>query len=148
MIAILSATPFSCRSGVGRRCARLQQKYLGGALHLGWGQRSDLAVFLLGMPGWAIRLDDTPHQEQLPVGQGHDPHPVLQACQIGGAMAVEPQMLFEKAKQVLDGKTPQVHAAQVLKRRGWRSGPEEPEWAFVTRGAILLQELDANHRPG
>src|SRR6266511_4381561 len=56
MIAVLSAVSFSCGSGVGSRCTRLQQKYLGGALYLCGGQRFVLALFLARMPSWAIRL--------------------------------------------------------------------------------------------
>ena len=57
-------------------------------------------------------------------------------------------MLLEKAEQVLDRKTPQIHPAQVLQRHVLWTRPEQPDGTFVTRGAIFFQELDAQDASG
>ena len=62
-------------------------------------------------------------------------------------MAVEAHTLLQKPEQMLDGKAPQVHMAQVLRRNLFRAGPEEPQRTFVTRRAVFLQELYTDHRP-
>ena len=62
-------------------------------------------------------------------------------------MAVEPHMLFQEPKQVLNGEPPQVHPAQVLRDDIFRTRPEEPDWMPGARRAVLLQELYTDDGP-
>lgn len=59
-------------------------------------------------------------------------------------MAVETQVLFQEPEQVLNGKSPQVHAAQVLRGNLFWTRPEEPQWTLGARGSVFLQELYAD----
>ena len=63
MKAFLPAAPFSCGSGVGKRCTRRPQTYLGGALDLGRGQRFELSILLVRMPGGTVGLDCITHEQ-------------------------------------------------------------------------------------
>jgi hypothetical protein len=66
---------------------------------------------------------------------------VLQACQVGGAIAVESHVLFQEAEQVLNREPPQLHAAQVLRSNLLQTHPEEPERLLAAWCAIFIQKL-------
>ena len=54
-------------------------------------------------------------------------------CRLVG---IQSQMLLQETEVMLDGEAPQIHAAQVLRRHVGRTGPKQPERAFVARGPI------------
>jgi hypothetical protein len=144
-IAFLPTPSFSCGSGVSSWCARLQQKCQSRTLYLGRGQWAHLSILVTWMPGWAIGLNQIAHEQQLPISQRTQPHPLLGTYQIRRTVAIGAHVLFEKAEQMLNGKTPQVHPAQVLQRHAFGTCPKQPDGTFVTRCAILFQKLYAHN---
>ncbi|MGA7606848.1 MAG: hypothetical protein WCA79_13085 [Anaerolineales bacterium] len=88
------------------------------------------SIRLAGIPSRTIGLHLIAHEEQLPIGQSAQQHPLSRAHQIEGTIGIESHMLFEKSEQMLDGhttnhfrKSPKIHAAQIGKRYALRSGP-------------------------
>src|SRR3990172_7775890 len=84
--------PFTCWSGVSSRCTRLQQKCQSRTLYLRRGQWAHVPIFVMRMPGWAVRFHHSAHEQQLPVSQSTQPHPLLNIYQIGRTVPVEKWM--------------------------------------------------------
>ena len=84
---------------------------LGLALHLPRGQRLAWPQGRAWIPGGAQGVDHVSQQQQLPVGQGTQPHPMLDIGWLGAATGIQAQMLLHEAKGMFDRKAPQVHPA-------------------------------------
>jgi len=90
-------------------------------------------------------------EQQLTVGQSATPDPAQASLEVGRAGGGQPQMLFEKPEQMLNGKAPQIHPRQVGQRhRSWAS-PEQIERTLEARRTIGFEKLnreDQAHQKG
>lgn len=94
------------------------------------------------MPSRAAVSNLVPNEQELTVGQGATPDPPQPALKVGGIGDGQSQVLFEKSKHMLNGKTPQIHASQVGQGHRGGASPEKIERSFEARGSIYFEKLD------
>jgi len=121
------------------------QKAVGGSLDLPRRQQGGLGGAGLGMPSRTQVADLLTHEQELHVGEGTEPHPAFDADQVGRLIGSQAQMLFQEAKGVFNGKTPQIDAGEVSQRDIGRPAPEQPERIAKAGCPVFAQELDAEH---
>ena len=104
---------FSCGSGVMSRSIQVEQKGQGIALDLSRGKQRRKEGTSFWKPGRTNRGDKVSHEQQLGVSEGAEPKPAVVNVRVWRTGGTKTQMLFEKAKQVFNGKTPQVDLGEV-----------------------------------
>ena len=97
-------------------------------------------------PRWADRGDLLSHEQQLEIGNGTTPDPTETCLWVWRATGTKPQMLFEEAKHVFNGKAPKIHLREVAERNSERACPKEQKGTFEARSVVSLTMYRNNRR--
>ena len=104
-------------------------------------------LIIVLVPRGAMLGDLIADEDQLCLGNRTTPNPKLMTFGFRRTTGVKPHVLFEKAKHVLDSKTPKIDLAEISQCDTLGTGPEEIERSLKAWRPICLEKLDGQHKP-